>query len=289
MAHRRTYSARNVDMGIALDESNPPLTPALAVFNHHISLTTRKAKHIWQRSTYIALIALVLLSGYIIFVAHPSLAPISLADADHNQSRLASQRLSQLAYQASRLAALRHKRPTWTSTGESRPKVMLDPAQELAAICGFIGNLPQNVIPSYVDPSQPIDPEVVLDFDVRSPRAKEEVESLVSNTWAHYPVLLFSKSRQPVSREFKTMLESMNLLPSPTFIDVDERSDEAVLTPLLTRLTSAEDFPILLVGGQTVGTIEEIRYLYKKGDLARLIGRSGAVVDGGKRKKGRKH
>jgi len=289
MAHRRNYSARNLDMGISLDDSNPPLTPALAVFNHHISLTTRKARHIWHRATYLALVALLVLSGYIFFIAQPSLTPISLADADHNQSRLGTQRLSQIAYQASRLAALRHKRPTWTSAGEPQPKVMLDPAQELAAISAFIANLPQNVIPSSVDPVQPIDPELVLDFDSRGPRAKEEVESLVSNTWAHYPVLLYSKSRQPASREFKTMLDSMNLLPSPTFIDVDERSDEAVLTPLLQRLTSATDFPILLVGGQTVGTLEEIRYLYKKGELERLIGRNGAVVDGGRKKKGRKH
>jgi len=289
MAHRRNYSARHLDMGISLDEPPTPLTPPLAVFNHHISLTTRKARHIWHKTTYLALIALIVLSGYVFFIAQPSLSSISMTDADHSHSRLASQRLSQIASQASRLAALRHKRPSWTSTGEPQPKVMLDPAQELAAISSFIANLPQNVIPSFVDPSQPIDPELVLDFDSRGPRATEEVKSLVTDTWSHYPVVLFSKSRQPVSREFKTMLESMNLLPSPTFIDVDERSDESVLTPLLHRLTSTTELPILLVGGQTVGSIEEIRYLYKKGDLARLISRHGAVVDGGKKKKGRKH
>ena len=112
------------------------------------------------------------------------------------------------------------------------------------------------------------------------------------------------------------MLEDMNLLPSPTIIDVDERctsyipaflrlvsefsskkliiafastADESVLTPLLYRLTSVLDLPILLIGGHTIGSIPEIRYLHQKGELARLISRAGGIVDGAKKKKGRKH
>ena len=66
-------------------------------------------------------------------------------------------------------------------------------------------------------------------------------------------------------------------------------ADEDVLRPLLHRLTDSADIPILLIGGRTVGTAEEIRYMYKKGELAKRINNAGALVDGGRVKKGRKH
>lgn len=70
---------------------------------------------------------------------------------------------------------------------------------------------------------------------------------------------------------------------------VRHAADEDVLTPLLFRLTSTKELPILLVGGHTVGSVPEIRYLNTKGDLKTMITRAGAVIDGGKKKKGRKH
>ena len=109
----------------------------------------------------------------------------------------------------------------------------------------------------------------------------------------------------PVSRELKQMLLDMNLLPSPAIIEVEDRrtcihivhlsfaysytADEHVLRDLLQRLTGEPELPLLLVGGKTVGTMQEIRYTYTKGELARLVSKAGAVVDGVKKKKGRKH
>lgn len=66
-------------------------------------------------------------------------------------------------------------------------------------------------------------------------------------------------------------------------------ADEDVLKPLLFRLTNLTSIPILLVGGKPVGAAEEIGYMYKKGDLAKTISEAGAIVDGGKKPKGRKH
>lgn len=66
-------------------------------------------------------------------------------------------------------------------------------------------------------------------------------------------------------------------------------ADEDVLKPLLLRLTDSTDIPILLIGGKTVGTFEEIRYMYNKGELAKAISAAGAIVDGAKKKGGRKH
>jgi hypothetical protein len=69
----------------------------------------------------------------------------------------------------------------------------LTPAQELAAVSSFLASLPQNVIPPSVDPALPIDPELVLDFDTRSPHAMEEVERVVDDVWSRNPVMLYGK------------------------------------------------------------------------------------------------
>lgn len=60
-----------------------------------------------------------------------------------------------------------------------RIHMQLTTSQELAAVSNFIASLPQNVIPSYVDPMLPIDPELVLDFDTNSLRAVDELNNMV--------------------------------------------------------------------------------------------------------------
>ena len=57
----------------------------------------------------------------------------------------------------------------------------------------------------------------------------------------------------------------------------------------LHRLTNTIELPVLLVGGESAGSVAEIRYLHAKGELNRLVSRRGAKVDGAKKKKGRKH
>jgi hypothetical protein len=56
--------------------------------------------------------------------------------------------------------------------------------------------LPQNVIPTNIDPAQPIDPQLVLDFDTRTPQAEKEIDDLVIDVWISNPVVLFSKVRE---------------------------------------------------------------------------------------------
>ena len=65
-------------------------------------------------------------------------------------------------------------------------------------------------------------------------------------------------------------------------------ADENVLVPLLYRLTSMQELPILLVGGRTIGNPKEIRYLAAKGELQRLVTEAGAVIDGARKKKAKK-
>jgi len=169
------------------------------------------------------------------------------------------------------------------------PEIELSPEQELGALTAFMAALPQNVIPPDVDPTQPIDPQLVLDFDTRSPHAEEEVDSIVSDVWLRNPVVVFSKTVSPASRELKHMLDALHLNPSPTIFGVDQRADADVLIPLLYRLTDSIELPILLIGGNPVGSMDTIRELNTSGELKALVTRAGAVVDGAKkRRKGRR-
>ena len=74
-----------------------------------------------------------------------------------------------------------------------------------------------------------------------------------------------------------------------TLLSVGSVEDAEVLTPLLYRLTSVTELPILLVGGKPVGSISEIRTLHESGELQKMIAEAGAVIDGAKKKtKGRR-
>ncbi|KZT71797.1 hypothetical protein DAEQUDRAFT_723889 [Daedalea quercina L-15889] len=291
MAHRRTQSARfpvphMYGNGSPLPSpalESPPFTPTAVSFATLTSLASRKPKAYWYRTTFLALFVLVVLSVYVLLVAEPTLSPIPAFEAD-------SPAHAHLSPDAFRLAALRHKH-SWSNneSASGRPLVQLNASQELAAVSSFIASLPQNVIPSTVDPSQPIDPQLVLDFDTRGAHAAEEVETVVKDVWAQHPVMLYSKFYSPVSREIKQILSDLYLSPAPTIVEVDQRVDEAVLAPLLFRLTGAAELPILLVGGRPLGTPEEIRYLKKKGELQRMIGAAGTEVYGAKKKQKKLH
>lgn len=86
----------------------------------------------------------------------------------------------------------------------------------------------------------------------------------------------------------KTILAGMYLSPAPVIVDVDMRDDAEVLSPILARLTPVTDMPILLVGGKVIGTLEEIKEMARDGRLARAVSEAGAVVNGAKKKKGKK-
>lgn len=197
MSHRRGLSSRHINMAkLTLD--SPPMTPPLAMINsfHYSNATTTKPKQYWQRTTFLALFALIIVSVYVLLVSQPSLTPVALHDANRSIQNAATQRLSKLSSEAYRLAAIHRKRPTGSSSAAipSKP-LQLTPEQELAAVTDFLASLPQNVIPSDADPSKAIDPQLVLDFDATSPQAEEMYKDLVHDAWTRYPVVLYSKVR----------------------------------------------------------------------------------------------
>jgi len=261
------------------DDSAPPPSPIISMLALNVLVTVA---HPWKsrhRTTFVALIALIALisvSTFVFFVAYPSfaVAPLGLRRPDDSTSRVAL------------LAASRRWKVT--PSHPLKEQVWLNPDQELAAVSSFLASLPQNVIPPSVDPLRPIDPQLVLDFDTRSPRAPAEVQVMVEDVWARNPVVLYSKLYSPISREIKTIIASMNLYPAPTIFDVDKRDDSTVLMPLLKRITSQNDFPILIIGGQPVGPLEHVRALKESGKLKEMMTAAGAVPDGAKRRKGSK-
>jgi len=184
----------------------------------------------------------------------------------------------------------RHWRPTHKDILASRPQITLTPEEELAALSGFIVSLPdQNILPASVDPSQPIDPQLILDFDTRTDGAEAELKRLVAATWENYPVVMYTKP-SAVTRELRSLVDSFNLRPTPIVIDINERVDVEVLEPVLHRLTGSSSFPILLVHGVLIdaSTADRVEELDKSGTLKKLFGEAGAVINGGKRKKGRR-
>ncbi|KAJ6629438.1 hypothetical protein B0H10DRAFT_1776360 [Mycena sp. CBHHK59/15] len=239
-----------------------------------------------NRTALLALLALFSLSAFFFCTQNPSrLSPAYIlrrADTPATDQMV----LALEAVRNSRLMAMAAKNHK-LSPGVRSP-ISLTPGQELAAVTSFLASHPQNVIPLSVDPQLPIDPDLVLDFDTRSPHAMEEVELVVDDVWTQNPVVLYSKLYSPASRELKSILSDMNLRPPPLVMDVDIRDDVVVLTPLIARLTSSPELPVLLIGGEPVGSTTEIRAMLKSGQLQHLIKASGAVIGGGKKRKSRK-
>jgi len=50
-------------------------------------------------------------------------------------------------------------------------------------------------LPTDIDPAQLIDPQLVLDFDMWSLQAEQEIDDLVIDMWIGNPVVIFSKVR----------------------------------------------------------------------------------------------
>ena len=156
---------------------SPPPTPKLAS-----TLVSRRVRY---RGVYLLLL-IISLSAYFCLI-HPTFS-------------------SRLAVRGSRplppdpLAAALDSIRAQMVHGQRRPHLggsplVLDAPQEPAAVSSFLASLRSNSIPHFVDPSRPIDPELVLEFDTRSPRAQEEVRVMVKDVWAQNPVFLYSKVR----------------------------------------------------------------------------------------------
>lgn len=140
-----------------------------------------------QRTTFLALFSLFSVSVYILLVNGSSnLRPVAIPQQIKSPFQAA---MNTVAHSTGR-----PWRPTHKDLLASRPQITLTPEEELAALSSFIFSLPdQNVLPSSVDPHQPIDPQLILDFDTRRDGAKAELKRLVTSTWENHPVVMYTK------------------------------------------------------------------------------------------------
>lgn len=168
--HSRCSSA-----DLATSSATPPLLGSF------LASIPRKTLRI--RNVVLALLAVAVVSIYLLFTSSPPLISYSSADPV-----LPSSNGPSITTPQSRLFRISREREK-----SQRPQVQLTPVQELAAVVALLASLPQNVIPNNIDPSRSIDPQLVLDFDTRSDRAATEINELASEVWIQNPVVLFTK------------------------------------------------------------------------------------------------
>jgi len=136
-----------------------------------------------QQATFIAALAIILLTVYISFLHHRA-GPGSQMLPDPESTR---------SNQISLILQSIHKHGTSRMT-KTVDQVHLTKKEELAAVSSFLASLSsRNHIPPFVDPSSPIDPQLILDFDTRAPWAAKEVQAMVDDVWSRNPVFLYSK------------------------------------------------------------------------------------------------
>lgn len=198
MAHRRSDSRFSLRSPLASPMSNTFTFPVMS--STLLGIGYPRKSRVYS-TTFLALFALITVSTYIFFVARPALAhaPISLHADSTNDAGSGRRIIDDIPH--SRLfqfpPSYYRKLPPIASPAKTR--LQLDPSQELAAVSSFLASLPQNVIPSTVDPSRPIDPQLVLDFDTRSSKVTAELKQMVDDVWAQNPVILYSQVRSAVS------------------------------------------------------------------------------------------
>ncbi|KAL4080395.1 hypothetical protein V8B97DRAFT_1932190 [Scleroderma yunnanense] len=287
--HRRNLSSRPSLPSHHSPGNSPGMSAPLLPSSVAHSIYPHKRDRTKHRATILALFALVALSCYILFITNPSLSSKSRVYDDHGA----------LAYKdfvgsTHHAGPTRRPQPIYQPVLPPSPQLTLTPSEELAALSAFLAALPHNRLPPAVNPNQPLDPQLILDFDTGGESAREELSRVVDDMWTRHPVVLFAKLHSLHSRELRETLSKMNLKPSPLVFEIDQREDASVLTPLLRRLTGVPTLPILLIGGKPIGVgardldslMEQIQGLEDSGELKSMILRAGAGIN--PRTKGRK-
>ncbi|KAG8896048.1 hypothetical protein FRB99_000202 [Tulasnella sp. 403] len=168
------------------------------------------------------------------------------------------------------------------------PALVMTPEEELAALVHFVTAFASNALPN-VDPGKPIPPELLLGFNTRDgDRARMELDNVVQSTWFEHPVVIFVEKHSAKARELKGIIATYSLLPLPAIVEVDSRRDVDVIVPLIFRLTKRTSFPILIVGGTVMGSVEDIRTAHGDGSLQDTLADAGAVIGGSEKKKKKK-
>lgn len=110
---------------------------------------------------------------------------------------------------------------------------------------------------------------------------KRDYEKVVRSQVKDYPVLLYSSTQSPDSQEVRRLLRSLHI-PFESF-EVEYmrtlQTAEAQLVAKAVRVcTDRQQLPVLIVGGETVGGIREVRRAVESGELGARLREKGVEV-----------
>ncbi|WWC61062.1 uncharacterized protein I303_103640 [Kwoniella dejecticola CBS 10117] len=140
------------------------------------------------------------------------------------------------------------------------------PEEEFAAVISYMTSTTANALPA-VDPSKPLDPHTILDFDPTHPNAREDLNLLQEEINTMYPIVLVGRMRDPWHREIQRILSEYKIQPPPLVIDLDQRKDHATIIPLFERLLDTSVLPQLVVQGKSLGSYHDILDMRDSGRL----------------------
>jgi hypothetical protein len=70
-------------------------------------------------------------------------------------------------------------------------------------------------------------------------------------------------------------LDEFKIVPSPAYIQIDQRVDGPIILSLLQEFTARETIPTVLLNWQPIGGADEIELASAEGSLSRIFTREG--------------
>lgn len=165
---------------------------------------------------------------------------------------------------------------------------VMTPRDEFIGLVSFLTSTAASALPP-IDPSIPLDPQLILDFDHTRPAARSDMRQLELDMMGLFPVILFGKMRDPQHREIMKMLSQYKIDPPPLVVEVDQRADADYLIPTLARLLGTKQLPQVVLNGHAAGGYKAIQAAFDGKDFKELIATSGAEVTEKKTKKKAKY
>ncbi|WWC69390.1 uncharacterized protein I206_103329 [Kwoniella pini CBS 10737] len=138
--------------------------------------------------------------------------------------------------------------------------------EEFAAVVSYVTSTTANALPA-LDPSKPLDPHTVLDFDPTHPNAQENLVLLQKEINTMYPIVLIGRMRDPWHREIQRILSEYKIQPPPLVLDVDQRKDSSTIIPLFERLLDTSVLPQFVLQGKSLGSYHDILEMRDSGKL----------------------
>ncbi|KIP06501.1 hypothetical protein PHLGIDRAFT_72581 [Phlebiopsis gigantea 11061_1 CR5-6] len=125
-----------------------------------------------------------------------------------------------------------------------------------------------------------INPQEPVDLRVYAPDGNDTWSEHVKELQIKHPLIIFSKSYCPFSQRAKSLLASQDLKPSPTIVELDQRTDGPILQAILARLTGRRTVPNIILQGKSIGGWDDIWDLHQDKHLKGLLHENGLLVGG---------